>query len=393
MLRAQTVRGLMLVVVAIVVSSPAGARDAPDRNFRYRVVETGIQLVDSDLRTALNNRGEIAVTVTDPGGQRRAAVWRAGRLTLLGDATAESFVTGVNDCGVVSGVNARGQVLWHTRGQIRETVLLPPAQQALRPINVRPLNNRGDAVVASACGVGLGSCLSLWQRGTLRDMGLAQFDRLLLDNFSYHLNDRGEIAMMAVVRDQPEMPTRRAALVWKDGTYRELELPRVPGQVSSVAGLNNRGRVIGSTADGSPPRSQWFTWVDGIPQALPTPADADAFIYGLNDRGDAVGFVVEADTVYAALWRDGLLINLNDVARLKPAEEIVAATDINDRGWIVAEVMTNRELPTRVVILKPVAGSGDDRIKQRGVSCRPSGERPMVAPAAERADEIEAEEN
>jgi uncharacterized membrane protein len=376
--------------MCVVLCLPAGARDAPDRTLRYRVVETGIQLVNSDLRTAISNRGDIAVTLLTADGQPRAAHWRAGRLTLLGDAAGGSYVTGVNDCGVVSGVSARGQVIWTTLGPSRETVLLPGPQP--RPINVSPINNRGEVVVASACGFGLGSCLSLWRQGTLRDLGVAQFDRLLLDNLNFQLNDRGEVAAMAVVRDRPGVPSRRAALVWKDGSYRELEPPQVPGQISSIAGLNNRGLVVGSVAAGDPPRPQWFKWVDGVPQALPTPAGSDAFVYGLNDRGDAVGFVVGTDTLYAALWRDGL-VNLNDVVRLKPAEEIIVATDINDRGWIVAEVMANREPPTRVVILKPVRGPGEDQIKHRQAGCRQSGERPAAAGPDDLEDTVEAKDD
>jgi probable HAF family extracellular repeat protein len=104
------------------------------------------------------------------------------------------------------------------------------------------------------------------------------------------------------------------------------------GEEESIAyAINDSGQVVGRVGDlGS---SRAVLWEKGTMRFLTGSESSEAF--GINSQGEVVGtYIVSGTTYHAALWRNGLRYDLNDLmgdSRLS----LDWATAINDAGQIV----------------------------------------------------------
>ena len=110
-----------------------------------------------------------------------------------------------------------------------------------------------------------------------------------------------------------------------------------------------------SLADG---RSTAVVWEDGLaPRALATPDGSSSVARGLNDRGWIVGEIVSGDGVRTpVLWVDGLRIELRALLP-RAAWALEEAADVSDRGWIVG---TGRYRGTSAFLIRPLRPDAED---------------------------------
>jgi probable HAF family extracellular repeat protein len=115
--------------------------------------------------------------------------------------------------------------------------------------------------------------------------------------------------------------------LWRRGTVRHLS---DPAGHETAAFVNNRGQVAGSRED-EEGRSTAFRWQDGRFTDIGTPAGWYSWATGLNDRGDVIGLLKNADfTVHQGfIWHDGVLT----VIDAKGFDTEPAA--VNERGEVV----------------------------------------------------------
>jgi probable HAF family extracellular repeat protein len=177
--------------VALMLHDPSGER--PGRagiwqvDGRRGVVDLGT-LPGYDARPAvINDRGHVAGRVeTDYGRTAHAVVWRGGELVELGDLGGGwSAAEAINERGDVLGrsTTADQQVrffLWR-RGRLID----------LGPIGATALNNRGQVVGAGLSDVPGVMHALLWHEGRVIDLGAIADPQQ--PSFAYDINDRGQI--------------------------------------------------------------------------------------------------------------------------------------------------------------------------------------------------------
>lgn len=251
----------------------------------------------------------------------------------------------------------------------------------LNPVNNSPLeasassiNIRKD-VAGNSCGSpeGCGGYRpALWPRGGA-PVELKLFG---IDHSIYKINDRGEMIGVA------DTPTGLNGVYWTRKTG-ELLQPVGRGFRNSPSGLNNLGVIIGSYSgpDGQQGPVVWFNRIPFYPtsagpdasftaindrnQIVGTifnevhyavrwdgfrlkylPSGANAFPYDINDKGQIVGYSVNAGNTFPTLWSHGKVSYLSS---LDGDTAATAALDINNDGMIVGSsggkaVLWNKKL-------------------------------------------------
>jgi probable HAF family extracellular repeat protein len=131
--------------------------------------------------------------------------------------------------------------------------------------------------------------------------------------------------------------------LWRNGHMSAL--PTVGGNNGQASAINNRGQIAGyaetSVVDsGCPPYKTTLgvLWNKGKAQPLPTVgSDPDGIAFGINNRGQAVGYSGTCTTaLHAVMWEDGTDVVLPDLGY--PRSNIAFA--INNRGQIAGKVRT-----------------------------------------------------
>jgi probable HAF family extracellular repeat protein len=131
--------------------------------------------------------------------------------------------------------------------------------------------------------------------------------------------------------------------LWRNGHMSAL--PTVGGNNGQASAINNRGQIAGyaetSVVDsGCPPYKTTLgvLWNKGKAQPLPTVgSDPDGIAFGINNRGQAVGYSGTCTTaLHAVMWENGAAFVLPDLGY--PRSNIAFA--INNRGQIAGKVRT-----------------------------------------------------
>jgi probable HAF family extracellular repeat protein len=285
-----------------------------------------------------------------PASARTAPHWTIRDLgTLNGGLTSEA--NAVNDRGDIVGRSNIGPafapshaVLWRN-GRIIDLGTLAGGTTSSGATDI---NNRGEIVGWSVVPGGAMHAF-LWRDGRMTDLGT------LGGSMSYAsaINDRGQVAGYS------QLPGGAMhAVLWSNG--RRTDLGTLNGGWSEAMGINNAGVVVGtSSVDGmnSVPVRFWhgtvtkltssyglgqsingvgqvagyyyggngaFLWTRGRLTGV-GPAHSMVQVYGVNDRGQVVGY-----TAYDAfVWQQGRMTTL---PRLKSTS---GASAINNRGVVV----------------------------------------------------------
>ncbi len=129
------------------------------------------------------------------------------------------------------------------------------------------------------------------------------------------------------------------AFIWDDGEVTELPFI-TSGYTSAGSAINCRGDVAGfgwmidKNANEDVRRA--FAWIDGEMIVLGTlPGYPHSLGTGINDDRTVVGFA-QTNTQRAFVWKDGVLMALNDLVSPDLGLNIKVASAINQTGQIIA---------------------------------------------------------
>jgi probable HAF family extracellular repeat protein len=171
--------------------------------------------------------------------------------------------------------------------------------------------------------------------------------------YAFGINDLNEVVGSASIPGD----TRMAAFVWKDGAIVSLSdnLPLNSGwELVEARGINRFGEIVGSGfKDG---REAAFLLANGQVRDLGMLEGAtNSYAFGLNDSGHVVGACNMADgTAQAFLWKDGVLLRLNDMPGLQIGWDVREARAINDGGQIAGWARVGEQ--DHAILLTPVPG-------------------------------------
>ncbi|MCC7291980.1 MAG: hypothetical protein IT449_07965 [Phycisphaerales bacterium] len=288
----------------------------------------------------------------------RATLWNGSApvdLGTLGGNGANAF--GVNAAGWVVGraENADGEYgpcIWKN-GPAEDLVTLGGPGGTAWDINDAGL------VVGHAERVDETASAALWVNGRIEDLGIPEDGT---QSFARDINERGEV----VGHWYP--PRER-------GYYRPFRWTRSEGIVALetlddsdglVYAINNHGTAVGFTEpnDGFQHPVVWDA--DGRITDLGLVRGDSAWVTGINDENLMVGraFFPVIDDSHAVLWRDGIVIDLNDYLFGACAwSSLEGATAINPRGQILGSGRLAGE--SRAFLMTPAYPGNIKRLSAR----------------------------
>jgi probable HAF family extracellular repeat protein len=126
--------------------------------------------------------------------------------------------------------------------------------------------------------------------------------------------------------------------------------------------VNDAGQVVGEGFN-SAGDYHGFIWQNGAATDLGTlPGMGSSEAYGVNNSGAAVGRVEPPDGVQAStrafLYRDGAMVDLNDLIPATSGYFVADARAINDRGAIAAEAFTPTGAIHAVLLVPSASATG-----------------------------------
>lgn len=152
-----------------------------------------------------------------------------------------------------------------------------------------------------------------------------------------------------------------SAFLWQNGVMSAL--PAVGGNNGEASAINNSGQVAGfaenGIADVTCPQGLTnfmvdlpVVWTDGNAKALPTiDGDPDGVAYGINNRGQAVGYSGTCTAAnYAVVWENGAATKLPDlgtpggIAFAMNDHNQVVGQAVNSEGTALAAIWQNHKV-------------------------------------------------
>ncbi len=365
------------IAAAFFVSLPAWAMppaaQADDPQCVYSVINMG---QDGSASALLNERGQAAFGAVTMGGVRNG-FFDGEYLHPVGTLGGSySWVWGLNNLGVVSGESEDGDehsnilgFAWTAGAGMRalagssvssaraindrgHIVGLTPApgisaravrwnrDASVTPLGPLPLSlSEAFAINSSSSATGFADTASgaihatLWDRGgNLTDLGTLGGTRA----FGMHINAAGAVAG----ESDDAGDTRTVGFFWSRNSGM-LAIPVEGGGARLVAGLNNRGEVVGVTTIGA--RSVAYQWslARGVVE-LPSGSAPRSDVFDINNYGAMVGLAerpaADGGGLRAMRW-PGLAspVDLNTRLHRPPAGLVLeAGMAINDSGVILA---------------------------------------------------------
>jgi probable HAF family extracellular repeat protein len=139
------------------------------------------------------------------------------------------------------------------------------------------------------------------------------------------INDRGQIAGF-----NRELSIQ--GVVWEHGTTIELGTLTGSDGESGAFGINNRGQVVGYSGIGGSYHA--VLWEHGTIADLSTLTGSEGWSLasGINNRGQIVGYSGIGSSYHAVLWENG---TITDLGTLSGPAGFSVANGINSRGQIV----------------------------------------------------------
>jgi len=123
-----------------------------------------------------------------------------------------------------------------------------------------------------------------------------------------------------------------SGFIYNKGVFSTLDYPGVTASgYTEPWGINDKGQVVGiyNLTSHGPDGTYGYIYSGGIFTTINFPESTFTFAYGINDRGQIVGFNGE----YSFIYSGGVFTTLDDPS--VTAGMFTVATGINDRGQVV----------------------------------------------------------
>jgi probable HAF family extracellular repeat protein len=325
---------LAATLLLAAVSLPASAQDAP----------AGLDFTFTRLPTlggsyagpgGINERGDVVGASTTIDGEYRAVLWRHGQVLDLGVGANSSASDINNNNAIIGSLGGRG-FLWRD-GVVQWLPSIEYVGGAPVAINDRGTIVGGDDTYAV-----------VWTKDTETKLGAPG-----LVDWASGINEKGEAVGCASDRSNPAtaaMLFTRAGSVMLPGAFAGIDAQACP------SGINNRHQIVGACSQDFYSPSHATRWDDQVPVLLPD-AGFGSSAYAINDGGWTVGSTSDdGATVTAALWVGNRLVHLDKFIdpRLKAdGWALVAASAINNRGWIAGAMQKQVTGETAAFLLVP----------------------------------------
>ena len=300
----------------------------------YQVIGLG-NLGGPATANAINNNGVVTGTSATPFGDYKGFVWSGGSLIELAGLplSFQHYAVGINNSGTIvgsaAGANGYVPVQWQN-GAI--------ATIGSGEGNAMAINDSG-AVAGTLNGQAFRTV-----NGQVQGLGT-----LMGGNWAsaYGINAAGEVAGYGNTATGA-----MRAFVSAGGQLQQIGT--FGGSSSYAMAINNAGQATGHATNAAG-YSQAFLYQAGLLTTLGTLGGAASYGYGINQAGSTVGYSwIGGDTATAAfVYRDGKMLNLNDLIGLGSGWDLQAAYGINDLGQIVGTGIFNGQ--QMAVLLNPLS--------------------------------------
>lgn len=299
-----------------------GPRDAASIRYQVEYIPRAASRPESPLvAQGINENGDITGWVT--GSPGRAWVFTDGTgTTLLPNlpGKANGFAWEINDFGQVAGSSGFESIEPPERAT-RWTGGVPQDLGTLgtdsRAYSVNNLGHvAGSSTVSNSHGF-------FWSDAT----GIVDIAPNLGFTTAYDLNDADQVTGRA---------GNGFAFRWQNGVRTDLP-PPAPWRYSAGLAINENGQIAGSVTNSTGNAQNFARYSNGVGWEVLGGFGQHNELWGINDRGDAVGQGLSPQFDVGFVYLDGVgLFQLNDLQENPGQWFIVDARDINNRGQIAA---------------------------------------------------------
>gem|GEM_PF-3243537 len=311
---------------------------------RYTILDIGALSNNGTYPQSINDAGDVVGYYYNASWRQRAFLYRGGILSDLGTlGGVVAAAHDINELGQIVGeaTTATGRThafRWDGSGPLVDLGTLPGGSTSVG----YAINNSGQVV-------GYSEYLStyhafLYSGGVMSHMGTLDYYL----SGAFDINESGQA--VGVVMDELG---HAMAFVYENGMLINLGAPILSDSQAWV--INNNGLVAGTAWGPGEDRSWLCAGGIAIDMGVLSAAFPKTYVAGINDEGKVVGSSSNATgtLTHAFLWTGGQLRDLNDL--LVPGHDwdyLTAAYDINNNGQIVGYGRRNGQ--DRGFILTPV---------------------------------------
>ncbi len=313
-------------------------------------------VINAQQTASLWERGHLVNLGTLGGPNSAAAASNLSNLAVIDSETSKLSRQGEDVCGFGTNLQCLSATWKH--GRLTALDLLPGGNNAY----ALDMNDRGQVVgfgdtdfYDPKCGTaktaGFRFQPVFWgPNGHIRQLAPLGDDTVA---FAFGINNHGQVvggSGLCGNATPPPYPSSPHAVLWeRNGTT--VDLGSFGGSSATASAINNRGDVAGTaaTADGLP---RPFLWTPESRTMIElTPPDAFPVAIApccktINDQREIVGFMLDSEfsNPRAFLWKDGVMVDLNDLVRRNSRWVLQSAAGINASGQIAGQGLINGEV-------------------------------------------------